>query len=176
MAAKKQTKIFVLDTNVILHDHTSIYQFQDNDIVIPITVLEELDKFKRGNDPINFQAREFVRELDELIGDHLFNGGIKLGPDKGKLMVETGKPFPEELKQSFRDDIPDHRILAIAMYVAQKFPSRPCILVTKDINLRIKAKSLKLLAEDYYNDKVKDIQILNKSVTELDNFDDLVIE
>lgn len=176
MPAKKQTKIFVLDTNVILHDHTCIYQFQDNDIVIPITVLEELDKFKRGNDPINFQAREFVRELDEIIGDHLFNGGIKLGPDKGKLIVETGKPFTEELKQSFREDIPDHRILAITMYVAQKFPTRPCILVTKDINLRMKAKSLKIQAEDYYNDKVKDIQIFNKSVAELENFDDSIIE
>lgn len=176
MAAKKQTKIFVLDTNVILHDHTCIYQFQDNDIVIPITVLEELDKFKRGNDPINFQAREFVRELDEIIGDQLFNGGIKLGSDKGKLIVETGKPFSEELKQSFREDIPDHRILAITMYIAQKFPNRPCILVTKDINLRMKAKSLKIQSEDYYNDKVKDIQILNKNVAELENFDDTLIE
>lgn len=176
MPAKKLTKIFVLDTNVILHDHTCIYQFQDNDIVIPITVLEELDKFKRGNDPINFQAREFVRELDEIIGDHLFNGGIKLGPDKGKLIVETGKPFPDELKQSFREDIPDHRILAITMYIAQKFPTRHCILVTKDINLRMKAKSLKIQAEDYYNDKVKDFQIFNKSVDELENFDDTLIE
>ena len=176
MAAKKQTKIFVLDTNVILHDHTCIYQFQDNDIVIPITVLEELDKFKRGNDPINFQAREFVRELDAIIGDKLFNGGIKLGPDKGHLMVETGKPFTEELKQSFREDIPDHRILAITIYVAQKFAARQCILVTKDINLRMKAKSLKIQSEDYYNDKVKDIEILNKSITELDNFDDALIE
>ena len=176
MATKKQTKIFVLDTNVILHDHTCIYQFQDNDIVIPITVLEELDKFKRGNDPINFQAREFVRELDEIIGDKLFNGGIKLGPDKGKLIIETGKPFSEEIRQSFLEDIPDHRILAIAMYVALKFPTRPCILVTKDINLRMKAKSLKIHAEDYYNDKVKDIQLLNKTVTELENFDDNSIE
>lgn len=176
MATKKQTKIFVLDTNVILHDHTCIYQFQDNDIVIPITVLEELDKFKRGNDPINFQAREFVRELDEIIGDKLFNGGIKLGSDKGKLIIETGKPFSEEIKQSFLEDIPDHRILAITMHIAQKFPTRPCILVTKDINLRMKAKSLKIHAEDYYNDKVKDIQLLNKSVTELENFDDNSIE
>ncbi|OFX58164.1 MAG: phosphate starvation-inducible protein PhoH [Bacteroidetes bacterium GWB2_41_8] len=176
MAAKKQTKIFVLDTNVILHDHTCIYQFQDNDIVIPITVLEELDKFKRGNDPINFQAREFVRELDEIIGDKLFNGGVSLGQNKGKLIVETGKPFSEELKQSFREDIPDHRILAITMHIAQKFENRHCILVTKDINLRMKAKSLKIQAEDYYNDKVKDFQIFNKSVAELENFDDSLIE
>jgi len=176
MVKKKQTKIFVLDTNVILHDHTSIYQFQDNDIVIPITVLEELDKFKRGNDPINFQAREFVRELDEIVGDKLFNGGIKLGPDKGKLIIEPGKPIPEEMKQSFREDIPDHRILAIAMYIGQKFPDRPTILVTKDINLRMKAKSLKIQSEDYYNDKVKDIQMLNKNVTEFENFSDILIE
>lgn len=176
MAAKKQSKVFVLDTNVILHDHSCIYQFQDNDIVLPITVLEELDKFKKGNDPINFQAREFVRELDAIIGDKLFNGGVKLGADKGHLMVETGKPFSEELKQSFREDIPDHRILAITQYVAGKFPSRQCILVTKDINLRMKAKSLKIQAEDYYNDKVKDIDILNKSVTELNSFDDTLID
>lgn len=176
MATKKQTKIFVLDTNVILHDHTCIYQFQDNDIVVPITVLEELDKFKRGNDPINFQAREFVRELDEIIGEKLFNGGVPLGPNKGKLIVETGKQFPEKLKESFREDIPDHRILAITMHVAAKFPTRPCILVTKDINLRMKAKSLKIQAEDYYNDKVKDIQFLNKTVTELSDFDDTLIE
>lgn len=176
MAAKKQTKIFVLDTNVILHDHTCIYQFQENDIVIPITVLEELDKFKRGNDPINFQAREFVRELDEIIGEKHFNGGIKLGPNKGKLIIETGKPFSEVLKESFREDIPDHRILAITMHIAQTFPTRPCILVTKDINLRMKAKSLKILTEDYYNDKVKDINILSKSVTELENVDDHLID
>ena len=176
MAKKKQTKIFVLDTNVILHDHTSIYQFQDNDIVIPITVLEELDKFKRGNDPINFQAREFVRELDEIVGDKLFNGGIKLGPDKGKLIIETGKPIPEEMKHSFKEDIPDHRILAITMAIGQRFPGQQTILVSKDINLRMKAKSLKIQAEDDYNDKVKDIQFLNKGVTELTNFDDALIE
>lgn len=176
MATKKQTKIFVLDTNVILHDHSCIYQFQDNDIVLPITVLEELDKFKKGNDPINFQAREFVRELDNIIGEKLFNGGVKLGADKGHLMVETGKPFSEELKMSFREDIPDHRILAITQHIAQKFPTRQCILVTKDINLRMKAKSLKIQAEDYYNDKVKDIDILNKSITELNGFDDTLID
>lgn len=176
MARKKHTKIFVLDTNVILHDHTSIYQFQDNDIVLPITVLEELDKFKRGNDPINFQAREFVRELDEIIGDKLFNGGVKLGEGKGKLIIETGKPMPEEMKHSFREDIPDHRILTIAIHVGQQNPDRPTILVSKDINLRMKAKSLGVQAEDYYNDKVKDIHLLYKTVAEFTNFDDNLIE
>ena len=90
---KKAKKIFVLDTNVLLHDYKCIYNFEENDIVIPIVVLEELDKFKRGNDLINFHAREFTRELDKLSGDELFNGGISLGEDLGKLSIETGKPY-----------------------------------------------------------------------------------
>lgn len=114
------SKVFILDTNVILHDHTCIYQFQDNDIIIPIVVLEELDKFKKGNALINFQAREFVRMLDELTGDKLFNGGKSLGKNKGKLRIETGKPFSDEMKTSFREDIPDHRILAIAEYTKKQ--------------------------------------------------------
>ena len=78
MSAKKN---FVLDTNVILHDYKCLFNFQDNDIFIPIVVLEELDKFKKGNDQINFNAREFVRELDEITDNHLFTEGALLGPD-----------------------------------------------------------------------------------------------
>jgi len=111
-----QKKIFVLDTNVLLHDHKSIYQFQENDIILPITVLEELDKFKRGNDLINFQAREFVRELDQLAGETLFTEGITLGRGLGRLFIETGKPFSREMEESFEEKIADHRILAIADY------------------------------------------------------------
>src|SRR5659263_684249 len=103
-----KSKVFVIDTNVILHDHECIYHFNDNDVILPITVLEELDRFKRGNDQINFQARQFVRVLDEIVGDELFNGGISLGTDKGKLTIETDKPFSEKLKESFREDIAQH--------------------------------------------------------------------
>ena len=173
---KHPSKVFILDTNVILHDHTCIYQFQDNDIVLPITVLEELDKFKRGNDLINFQAREFVRLLDNIVGDELFNGGKPLGPGLGKLRIETGKPFPDEFHYFFKEDIPDHRILAIAFYLTKKNSDRKTVLVSKDINLRMKAKSIGLLAEDYKTDKVTDDNILDKSVTTFDNFDDRLIE
>ncbi|MDD4190901.1 MAG: PhoH family protein [Mangrovibacterium sp.] len=176
MATRKLTKIFVLDTNVILHDHTCIYQFKDNDIVLPITVLEELDKFKKGNDPINFQAREFVRILDSIVGEQLFNGGVKLGPDLGKLIIATGKPFSETMKQSFKDDIPDHRILAIADFFTKENPRRPTILVSKDINLRMKAKSLGILSEDYKNDQIKDPRVFEKSITEVDAFGDQFID
>lgn len=167
---KKASKIFILDTNVILHDHTCIYQFEENDIVLPITVLEELDRFKRGNDLINYQAREFVRLLDDIVGDELFNGGKILGPNMGKLRIETGKPFSEELKNSFQEDIPDHHILAIAEWTATKNPDRKTILVSKDINLRMKAKSLGIQAEDYKTDQVHDINLLDKTVATFDNF------
>lgn len=176
LSKTKKSKIFILDTNVILHDHTCIYQFQDNDIILPITVLEELDKFKRGNDLINFQAREFTRLLDEIVGDELFNGGKPLGLGKGKLRIETGKPFSEELKNSFREDIPDHRILSIADYTSKAYPKRKTILVSKDINLRMKAKSLGIQSEDYKTDQVTDENILDKTVTVFDNFSDQLIE
>ena len=80
--------------------------------------------------------------LDEIVGDDIFNGGKSLGAGKGKLRIETGKPFSEELKTSFREDIPDHRILAIADYTLKTYPNRKTILISKDINLRMKAKSL----------------------------------
>jgi PhoH-like ATPase len=174
--ANSKSKIFILDTNVILHDHTCIYQFQDNDILLPITVLEELDKFKRGNDLINFQAREFTRLLDEIVGDELFNGGKSLGKGKGKLRIETGKPFSDDLKASFREDIPDHRILAIADHASKNYPNRKVILVSKDINLRMKAKSLGIQAEDYKTDQVTDENVLDKTITTLENFDVRLIE
>ena len=95
MADSTNKKIFVLDTNVILHDYKSIYNFQENDIVIPIVVLEELDKFKRGNDQINFHAREFARELDGILGGDILGAeGVSLGAGHGNLRIQTGVPFP----------------------------------------------------------------------------------
>jgi PhoH-like ATPase len=168
---KSNTKLFVLDTNVLLHDYSCIYHFQDNDIVIPIVSLEELDRFKKGNDQINFNAREFTRELDSLIGNIFPVDGIKLGKGRGMLFLETGKPFSKELKDSFSEQTADHRILAIADYLKGKYPNRKVILVTKDINLRVKAKSLGILAEDYTTDKVQDMTVLHKTVETFENID-----
>lgn len=173
--AKKRSKIFVIDTNVILHDHQCIYNFEENDVVIPIVVLEELDKFKRGSDQINYQAREFVRLLDDLVKDDLFNGGLSLGPSKGKLKIETGHPISDKIKVSFREDIPDHRILSITEYIKEQFPGQKVVLITKDINLRMKAKSIGIDSEDYKNDKVTNPEILNKGVTIQNNCDDSLI-
>lgn len=174
--AKKVKKLFVLDTNVILHDFRCIYNFQENDIVIPIVALEELDHFKKGNEMVNYHAREFTRELDRLSGDKLFNGGVQLGKGLGKLRIETGKPMPKEMEVSFSETTPDHRILAITFYLAKEEKERPVILVTKDINLRMKAKSLGILAQDYLTDKVKDIDSLKKQVELVENVDDSLIQ
>ena len=162
-------KIFVLDTNVLLHDYSCIYHFQDNDVVIPITALEELDRFKKGNDQINFNAREFTRELDNIIKDKSPTEGISLGEKHGKLFIVTGKPFSKELLESFSEKIADHRILAIAEYLKNKFSKQKIILVTKDINLRVKAKSLNILSEDYSSDKVQNIEELHKNIEVFDN-------
>ena len=173
MAKKK--KIFVLDTNVLLHDYKSIYSFEENDVIIPIVVLEELDKFKRGSDLINFHAREFTRELDKLSGENLFKGGIKLGEKKGKLYIETGKPFSKEVSESFFEKTADHRILAIAHYIMQNNKNRKVALITKDINLRMKAKSIGVDSQDYETGKVTNIDSLYKSITTVENIPDKII-
>lgn len=170
--AGKKNKIFVLDTNVLLHDYKCIYNFQENDIIIPITVLEELDKFKKGNDLINFHAREFTRELDKLSGDNLFNGGVVLGKGLGKLTIETGKPFSDQMKDSFPEMTMDHRILAIAEFVSLKEKNKQVTLITKDINLRMKAKSIGVMSADYESDKVQNIDEIYKGISTVDEIDD----
>jgi PhoH-like ATPase len=153
-------KRFILDTNVILHDHRCIYNFQENDIFLPITVLEELDKFKKGNDDINFNAREFSRDLDLLADSAIFTKGVSLGTDLGRLYILTAFDYPPQLEKAFSERTPDHRILAAAMLLQQKH--RNTILVSKDINLRLKAKSLGLNAEDYISDKVTSKDVFDK--------------
>jgi len=172
----KTKKIFVLDTNVILHNYNAIYTFDEHDIVLPITVLEEIDNFKKGSNEINFHAREFTRELDKIAGEALFDKGVKLGDKKGKLFIETGKPFSKELENSFQEKTPDHRILSIAEYITKKYKTRKVILVSKDINLRMKAKSIGILAEDYKNDQVKNISEFYKETVTLTGFDKSIID
>lgn len=169
----KTKKTFVLDTNVILHDYKSIYNFKDNDIVIPIVVLEELDKFKKGNDLINFHAREFARELDCISAKDFFDQGASLGKGRGRLFIQPGVPFSDRMKHSFSENTPDHRILAITEYMQEdRWKGHKVILVTKDMNLRMKARSLGLEAEDYKTDQVEDLDFaINRSVREIDHFD-----
>lgn len=154
--AKSKKKNFVLDTNVILHDFRCLDNFEENDIYIPIIVLEELDKFKKGNDQINYNAREFLRQLDSITDDDLFTKGAKLGAGMGKLYIETSIKSQDRVYEVFPERIPDHRILSMVLDITERDPKTKTILVTKDINLRMKARSIGLFAEDYINDKVAD--------------------
>jgi len=162
-------KIFVLDTNVILHDSTCIYQFDEHDVVLPITVLEELDRFKKGKDIINCNSREFIRSLDTLTGDNIFNGGISIGAGKGKVSVYLERGFHEKLRPNFSPDKADHKILNAAFHVAMENSFQNVFLVTKDVNLRMKAKSVGLLAEDYTTDHVMDVDGLYTGRSVIEN-------
>ena len=148
------TKIFVLDTNVILHDATCIHHFEDNEVVIPISVLEELDQFKRGNEQIHFNARDFLRSLDDL-STGADDSELKEGD--GKIRVVINHDWHPDVEASFQDDCPDHRIINCAYKLHIDNPSREIILVTKDTNMRLKSRSLGLSAEDYSRDSIEDV-------------------
>lgn len=155
-------KIFVLDTNVILHDYKAIHHFQDNNLVIPVAVIEEADKFKKGNDALSFNARGFMRDIDNLSkGKDFEKEGLPMGKGLGWLKIEPNHPFPEEYRELFLDDIPDHRILSTAMWVRENNPGTFVALVTKDVNLRLKAKAAGMAVQDYMTDKVEEQRLEN---------------
>lgn len=169
-------KNFVIDTNVILHDYNCLKNFQENDVYLPIVVLEELDKFKKGNEQINFNAREFVRELDTITDDNLFTKGASLGAGMGRLFVVTGEAPAPKVHQSFPERIPDHLILSVAESLETKYPKMKTILVTKDVNLRMKARSIGVLTEDYNTDKVINTDIFEQSNKTFEGIDSTVID
>jgi PhoH-like ATPase len=173
--AKKSSKVFILDTNVILHDSSCIFQFKENDIVIPLTVIEELDQFKRGSHVINLNAREFARTLDTMTGSALFNGGVSLGKGRGKVRIAISRGLSDEIKEIFKDDNPDHRILSTALEVQKADKKQSVILVTKDVNLRMKAKAMGLPAEDYTTDRISNVEELYSGKEIIENFSDEIL-
>jgi len=168
-AAKKPavTKIFVLDTNVLMHDPSCLYRFEEHDIFLPIMTLEELDNNKKGMSEIARNARQASRTLDEMLahdGVDIDEGIDLYGPSKklasGRLFLQT-EAISAELPQGLPTSKVDNQILSVVIHLQKKFPKRPVILVSKDINMRIKSRALNLLAEDYFNDKVlEDTDIL----------------
>ncbi len=173
MGAKKN---FVIDTNVILHDYNCLRNFQENDIYLPIVVLEELDRFKKGNEQINYNARVFVRELDLITDDNLFTKGASLGEGLGRLFVVTGKIDAPDVHTSFPENIPDHQILSVVEWLSKQKKNMKTILVTKDVNLRMKARSIGLLCEDYITDKVINADIFEKSNETFESVDPGLID
>lgn len=176
MAPSKKPKLFVLDTNVILHDSSCLNHFEENNIVVPITVLEELDNFKRGNEMINFHAREFLRQIDKITGDMLSEDGVPLGDGHGSLRVIVHGELEPEIKDIFHKDTPDHRILSCAFYLSEYYDNGDVILVSKDTNLRMKAKSVGLLAQDYTTDKVESMEKIYRGIRQYDIVPDEIID
>lgn len=164
-------KLFVLDTNVILHDASCLRNFEENNVAVPITVLEELDQFKKGNGDINLQAREFLRQLDHLTGDLLSPEGASLGPSLGSIRVVLCQPLDRRLSDTLLRDTPDHRILNTALHLRDQQPATRVILVSKDTNLRMKAKAFGLPAQDYHSDKVESFDKLYTGKRIIENID-----
>jgi PhoH-like ATPase len=177
MNAKKtarSTKLFVLDTNVLMHDPTSLYRFEEHDIFVPMMTLEELDGNKKGMSEVARNARQASRLLDEIVSgcEHAINRGIELATAShdlasGKLYLQT-EAINGGLPESLPTSRGDNQILAVVMHLQKEYPKRPVILVSKDINMRIKARALGLEAQDYFNDKVlEDTDLLYTGTSEL---------
>jgi PhoH-like ATPase len=173
-AATEMRKLFVLDTNVLMHDPTSVYRFQEHDLYVPIMTLEELDNNKKGTTEVARNTRQASRLLDEIVSATVdgIEAGIPLAePSRGQA---TGRLFlqTEAIDASLPPALPtargDNQILAVVMHLARHHPERAVILVSKDINMRIKARALGLAAQDYFNDKVlEDTDLLYNGSLEL---------
>src|SRR5688572_12688240 len=161
-------KIFVIDTSVILYDHQALDSFEEHDVAIPITVLEELDQFKKGSAVLNRNAREFIRRLDEFSSDNLLQDWIPLnGSDGGRVKVVIPARGRPENDHPLMGPGNDNRILAAALDLKSQQGDRRVILVSKDINLRLKARALELPAEDYKKIAVTDVDRLYSGKTHL---------
>lgn len=166
---KHAKKIFILDTSVILYDHAALNNFKEHDVAIPIQVLEELDNLKNGNDNRNFEARSFIRLIEELSKERLMNQWISLArEDAGRFKVLVfEKENGVDAEALFGSDKIDNKILNAALYVKAENAGVKVILVSKDICLRLKAKALGLLAEDYETGKIKNAADLYAGITTL---------
>jgi PhoH-like ATPase len=174
-ARRADNKLFVLDTNVLMHDPTSLFRFEEHDIFVPMMTLEELDANKKGMSEVARNARQASRMMDDIVTSNVaaIREGIALeapshGLASGKLLLQT-----EAIKFDLPDVLPtvkgDNQIIGVVMHLTERFPQRPVILVSKDINMRIKARALGLEAQDYFNDKVlEDSDLLYTGSREID--------
>jgi len=168
------TKLFVLDTNVLMHDPTSLFRFEEHDIYLPILTLEELDNNKKGVTEVARNARQASRFIDELVSGvpDSIAAGISLEPKSngaatGRLFLQT-ETITTVLPPSLANGKADNQIIAVVMHLRDAQPKRSVILVSKDINMRIKARALGIAAEDYFNDKVlEDTELLYGGMREL---------
>ena len=168
------TKLFVLDTNVLMHDPSSLLRFEEHDIYLPMMTLEELDNNKKGMTEVARNARQASRFLDQIVSDPQANmeQGIVLAPHSGgaatgRLFIQT-YAINSELPAALPSYKGDNQILGVMLHLQREFAKRQVILVSKDINMRIKARALGFSAEDYFNDKVlEDTDLLYSGTRQL---------
>ncbi len=173
-STKPTTKLFVLDTNVLMHDPTSLFRFEEHDIFVPMMTLEELDANKKGMSEVARNARQASRTLDDIVSgseENIKHGVALTGPSHelatGRLFLQT-EAINGVLPSSLPTSKSDNQIIAVAMHLTGQFPKRHVILVSKDINMRIKARALGLESQDYFNDKVlEDTDLLYTGTLEL---------
>lgn len=178
MKKKSSKKIFVLDTSVLLFDHDAITSFEDNDVAIPITVLEELDQFKIGNETKNFEAREIIRFLDKLSGKEGLDSWISLGNNKGRFKILMDSLNLERINAEdiYGSRKNDHKIINAALSLQNEEKNAIIILVTKDINLRLKAKAIGLVSEDFETGKVKNLKEFTNGLPVIEDIDAQIIQ
>ncbi|WP_310157506.1 PhoH family protein [Herbaspirillum sp. 1173] len=170
-----KSKLFVLDTNVLMHDPTSLFRFEEHDIYLPMVTLEELDNHKKGMSEVARNARQISRSLDALVSD-VAEDSIDLGiplaklgnkDAKGRLYFQT-KLQNAALPEGLPEGKADNQILGVVRALDQQYPERPVVLVSKDINMRLKARAIGLPAEDYFNDHVlEDTDLLYSGIQQL---------
>jgi len=177
-----QLRLFVLDTNILMHDPTCLFRFQEHDVFIPMMVLEELDKNKRGHSDVARSARQASRFLEECVtgaSQSEIEAGLALpspintessdGSSSGKLFLQT-LDLKYDLPSDMPGSLPDNQILSVSLALQKQLKARQVVLLTKDINLRIKAAAVGLNAEDYHNDQViDDVNLLYSGSEELDS-------
>ena len=144
-------KTYVIDTSVFLSDANALYRFKNNDIVIPIKVLEEIDKHKKRQDSVGFNARLIIKHLDELRTKGSLHKGLRLGKGMGILRVAKAS---SDLPKDLDFNVPDHQILSVAVHEALENEKRKVIVVSRDINMRVIADSLGLISEDYETNSI----------------------
>jgi len=171
-----KTKVFVLDTNVLMHDPTCLFRFEEHDVYLPMMTLEELDDHKKGMSEVARNARQVSRTLDALIADiddDTIEAGIELAKlgnkdAKGRLFFQTKLQNGPTLPEGLPVGKADNQILGVVKALAAEQPDRAIVLVSKDINMRIKARALALPAEDYFNDHVlEDTDLLYSGIVQL---------
>lgn len=173
----KTKKVFILDTNVPLHDSQCVYKFQEHDIIIPIQVIEELEVHKKGYDSVNYNAREFLRFLDEKSSGHIFNGGVSLGGGRGNIKIEKTMDFDGLIKRNLKNQNVDAQIINVAYRLSsqKEYKDTQFIIVSKDVALRLKAKALGIVAQDFLAETVSNIESIFTGAMKLE-VEDAVID